>query len=235
MQVAESAPGEWTILGSDSQVVALSLKANEQAICEPGAMIAQEDAIEATVTIGTGLWNSAARWMFGGEKLLFDCYKNASHSPKEVYLTAPFAGGKIVPIMLDQCTAMVFRPGAWLATKGTDVHFDVTVVKTLYGGLFAGQGFVLPTLSGTSPTFLCGGGTILTIALKPRQSIVIDETSFLACESSVDIRACPSGSIWTMLCGGEGAFQCRLTGPGKVLLQSMPPKTAPKLRQAKSG
>ena len=70
--------------------------------------------------------------------------------------------------------------------------------------------------------------TIMTFELEPRQSIVIDQTSFLACESSVDIKACPSGSIYMMMFGGEGMFQCKLTGPGKVFLQSMPAGSIPK-------
>ena len=215
---------DWIVFGSDSEVMALNLKPNEHVICEPGAMIAHDDSIKATVSAGTGIWSALSRWMFGGEKLLLDDYCASGSNPKnEIYLGASFPGGKIIPIRLDQCSAMVICPGAWLATKGSDITFDTTMVKTLYTGLLAGRGFVLPTISGSSPTFLCGGGTILSFELKPKQSIVIDTTSFLACESSVDIKACPSGSICMMMFGGEDAFQCKLTGPGKVFLQSMPP------------
>ena len=186
-------------------------------------MIARGDSIKATISTGTGgVWSSFSRWMFGGENILFDSFTNGSNSDQEIYLCASFPGGKIIPIGLDQCTGMIISPGAWLATKGSDINFDVTTVKTLYSGLFAGRGFVLPTISGSSLTFLCGGGTVLSFNLEPRQSIVIDATSFLACESSVDIKACPSGSIFMMMFGGESTFQCKLTGPGKVFLQSMP-------------
>ena len=219
---------DWRIIGSDSEVIALALGPNEHVICEPGAMIAHDNSITATISSGTGIWSAFSRWMFGGEKLLFDDYTNESTSKKEIYLCASFPGGKVVPIKLDRCTAMIISPGAWLATKGSDIHFDATTVRTLYAGLLAGQGFVLPTISGSSPTFLCGGGTIMTFELEPRQSIVIDQTSFLACESSVDIKACPSGSIYMMMFGGEGMFQCKLTGPGKVFLQSMPAGSIPK-------
>jgi len=223
MQVIRVENADWKILGSDSEVVVLTLKPNEQVICEPGAMIARGDSIKATISAGTGgAWSAFSRWMFGGEKLLFDSFTNESNSNDEIYLGASFPGGTIIPIRLDQCTAMIMSPGAWLATKGSDINFDVTTVKTLYSGLFAGRGFVLPTISGSSPTFLCGGGTVLSFNLEPRQSIVIDATSFLACESSVDIKACPSGSIFMMMFGGESTFQCKLTGPGKVFLQSMP-------------
>ena len=218
--VIVSADNEWRILGGDS--LALMLKPGERVVCEPGAMIAHQDGIEATVTAGDGMWSLVSRSMFSGETILRDSYTNASNSAKELTLTVPFPGGKIIPVQLKQYTAMIIAPGAWLATKGSDIHFDVTVVKSLYAGLFAGQGFVLPTITGSAVAFLCGGGTVLTMLLGSKESIVIDEKSFLACESTVDIKACTSGSIWMMMCGGEGAFQCKLTGPGRVVLQSMP-------------
>jgi uncharacterized protein (AIM24 family) len=213
----------WQIMGVDSEVITMTLKPGESTVCEPGAMIAHDDEVEATAVTGNGLWDTAARYMFGGETILQDRYTNASSSAcKSITFTVPFPGGKIVPVMLDKVTSMVICPGAWLASKGNDVKFDATLVKSLYAGMFAGRGFVLPTVSGSSPTFLCGGGTILSRILRPKESIVIDETSFLACDNTVDIKACPAGSITMMLCGGEGMFQCRLTGPGMVILQSMP-------------
>jgi uncharacterized protein (AIM24 family) len=219
----ENTDDTWQIMGLDSEVVMLSLKPGESVVCEPGAMIAHDDGVEAMAVTGSGLWDIVSRYTFGGEKILQDKYTNAKSSEcKSITLTVPFPGGKIVPVMLDKVTSMVFCPGAWLASKGTDIHFDATLVKSIYAGVFAGRGFVLPTISGSSPTFLCGGGTILSRILRHRESIVIDETSFLACECTVDIKACRAGSVSMMLCGGEGAFQCKLTGPGMVILQSMP-------------
>lgn len=218
----------WNIMGQDSQVLTLTLKPQETAICEPGAMIACDDWIEAIATAGGGLWDWLVRYFWGGEKILQDQYTNASSSACQLLtLTVPFPGGKIIPVMLDKVTSMIISPGTWLASHGTDIRFDVSIVKSLYAGMFAGQGFVLPTISGTSPTFLVGGGTILERELQHRESITIDEKSFLACESTVEIRACRAGKLSMILFGGEGMFTCKLIGPGKVYLQSMPdrPKT----------
>ena len=224
MQLASSSNtatnADWRILGQNTLV--LTLTSGERAVCEPGAMVAHQEGIEATITAGTGVWDAAARCMFGGEQMLQDCYANASNAKKELTLAAPFPNGQIVSVMMDQYSSMVIAPGAWMATKGTDIHFDVRLVKDVYAGMFAGRGFALPTISGSAQTFLCGGGSILSCVLGSRESMVIDETSFLACESSVNIKAVTSGSVWMMACGGEGMFQCKLTGPGRVLLQSMP-------------
>ena len=216
----ESTDTSWRILGGDS--LTLLLRPGEHAVCESGAMIAHQEGISAAVTAGNRPWSAYTRHIFGGETLLQDRYTNISDTNKELTLATPFPGGKIVPIQLKQCTAMVIAPGSWLAAKGTDILFDVTLVKSLYAGLFAGRGFVLPTINGSSLAFLCGGGTILTTLLGTGESIVIDETSFLACESTVQIKACTAGSFLAMIFGGEGAFQCKLTGPGRVVLQSMP-------------
>jgi uncharacterized protein (AIM24 family) len=213
----------WQIVGTDSQVVTVILKPGECAICEPGAMITRDEDVDAVAVVGWGLWDAFVRFFWGGERILQDKYVNENTTEgKTVTFTVPFPGGKIVPILMNEVTSMIISPGSWLASHGTDIRFDVTLVKSLYAGMCSGQGFVLPTISGTSPTFICGGGTIIQRKLRHKESILMDEKSFLACESTVEIKAVRSGKISMMLFGGEGAFQCRLTGPGMVYLQSMP-------------
>ena len=224
MQLAERVVDDsWKVVGYDSQVLTVNLKPGECLVCEPGAMISHDDYIEPAVIIGWGLWDMIVRFFWGGEKILQDKYVNESFEAcQSVTLSVPFPGGKILPVLMGKITSMIISPGAWLACRGSDVQFDVTLVKSLYSGIFAGRGFVLTNIRGKSTCFLCGGGTILERTLRNKESIVVDESSFLACESTVEIRARRAGSLCTMLFGGEGAFNCLLTGPGKVYLQSMP-------------
>ena len=235
MQLAERVVDDsWKVVGHDSQVLVVNMKPGECLICEPGAMISHDQDIEPAVTVGSGLWDMVARFFWGGEKILQDKYVNESFEIcQSVTLTVPFTGAKILPILTGKITSMIIRPGAWLASRGSDVQFDVTLVKSLYAGIFAGQGFVLTTIRGKSPCFLCGGGTILERRLRHKESIIIDESSFLACESTVEIKARRAGSLCTMVFGGEGAFNCQLTGPGVVYLQSMPHAAAKRVKSYK--
>jgi uncharacterized protein (AIM24 family) len=178
-------------------------------------MISHDDYVEPAVIVGWGLWDMIARFFWGGEKQ--DKYVNESFEEcQSVTLTVPFPGGKILPVLMGKNTYMVIRPSAWLASRGSDVQFDGTLVSSI----FAGRGFLLTAIKGKSTCFLCGGGTILERTLRHKETIVADESSFLACESTVEIGARRAGWLCTMLFGDE--FTCLLTGPGKVYLQSMP-------------
>jgi len=211
MQLAERVVDDsWKVVGCDSQVLTVNLKPGECLVCEPGAMISHDDYIEPAVTVGWGFWDIVVRFFWGGEKQ--DKYVNESFEEcQSVTLTVPFHGGKILPVLMGKTAYMVIRPSAWLASRGSDVQFAGTLVKS---------GFLLTTIRGKSTCFLCGGGTILERTLRHKETIVADESSFLACESTVEIGARRAGSLCTMLFGG--AFNCLLTGPGKVYLQSMP-------------
>ena len=70
--------------------------------------------------------------------------------------------------------------------------------------------------------WLNGKGYIKEYDLGPGQQMVID-TGYLAAMSascSMDIQTVPG--LKNKLLGGEGFFNTRLTGPGKVWIQSMP-------------
>lgn len=58
--------------------------------------------------------------------------------------------------------------------------------------------------------------------LQPGQSILVD-TGYVAAMSgscTMDVQSVPG--VKNMLFGGEGVFNTRVTGPGRVILQSMP-------------
>ena len=77
-------------------------------------------------------------------------------------------------------------------------------------------------LSGNGIAFLELDGHITEYNLQAGQSIVVD-TGYLAAMDatcSIDIKTVPG--IKNMVFGGEGIFNTVVTGPGKVMLQSMP-------------
>ena len=179
----------WEILGSDSQVLTVVLDPGELATCKPGAMITHDGPIGVVEKSGWFQLDIETK------------EKYANSSPKaSMTFAAPFSGGKIIPIKLGIGRSMIIRPGAWLASKGVDVHFE-----------FDESG--LPMVSGTAPTFICGRGTIMSRMLARGESIVVRKSAFLACEGTVQIKV-----SWCAL-----LFGCDygLTGPGMVLLQSI--------------
>ena len=77
-------------------------------------------------------------------------------------------------------------------------------------------------LSGNGVAFLEIDGHAVTYDLAPGQSIVVD-TGYLAYMSescTMDVVTVPG--IKNVLFGGEGLFHTVVTGPGQVVLQTMP-------------
>ncbi len=88
------------------------------------------------------------------------------------------------------------------------------------------QGFFLSTIKGSGTAFLNAGGTVFQRELGPGEKITLDTQALVACSASVDIGVRRAGTCWMMCCGGEGLFVCVLTGPGLVIIQSMPVEKA---------
>jgi uncharacterized protein (AIM24 family) len=77
-------------------------------------------------------------------------------------------------------------------------------------------------LSGRGIAFIEIDGYAMEYELQPGQSIVVD-TGYLAAMTEtcrMEIQSVPG--VKNMLFGGEGIFNTVITGPGKVILQTMP-------------
>ena len=72
---------------------------------------------------------------------------------------------------------------------------------------------------------LCGELALLLRAefekLQPGQVLKVDTGSVVGWQSTVQYDIQRAGNLKTSLFGGEGVFLTTLTGPGKVILQSM--------------
>ncbi len=210
----------------------VSLPPGQEVLCAPGAMLHTHDGVEADAEVGD-CCNALQRAIFGGQDFFRGKYVNRSKEAKSITLTCRYPGGKIIPIELEGSYqssnsngGMVLKKGAWTASIGRSIEFGVRIANNLTGGCCAGQGFILATMSGSGTAFLNGGGTVLECHLRDGERIVLDTSALIACDATVDIGARRAGSGMAMCCGGEGLFVAELTGPGRVIIQSMPVETA---------
>ena len=77
-------------------------------------------------------------------------------------------------------------------------------------------------LSGSGTAFIEIDGAAVEYELAPGQQIVVD-TGYVAAMSatcSMDIQSVPG--VKNIVFGGEGLFNTVITGPGKIILQTMP-------------
>mgnify|MGYP001119588589 FL=1 len=95
--------------------------------------------------------------------------------------------------------------------------------KKIGAGFFGGEGFIMQRMSGTGMVFLEIDGTAIEYQLEAGQRMIID-TGYLAmmdASCKMDIETV-KGGIKNMVLGGEGFFNTVVTGPGKIILQTMP-------------
>ena len=94
--------------------------------------------------------------------------------------------------------------------------------RKLGKGFFGGEGFIMQRISGNGMVFLEIDGHCKEYNLGIGESIIVD-TGYLAAMSetcTMDIETVKG--VKNMFFGGEGIFHTRITGPGKVYIQSMP-------------
>ena len=129
--------------------------------------------------------------------------------------------GTILPLQLTPGNGIIVQKRGFLAMeKGLDL--SVFFQKKIGAGFFGGEGFIMQKISGSGLVFLEIDGHCKTYDLAPGESLVID-TGYLAAMSetcSMDIQ--PVQGAKNIFLGGEGLFNTRVTGPGRVYLQSMP-------------
>ena len=194
-------------------------------MCEPGSLFHSDDGIEADADMG-GFCNALKRSFCAGEDLFRVHYANKSQQPRTITLSSPYPGGKFIAIDLTKLSGLTMKKGAWTASVGSQVEFGYKLAKNLTVGCCAGQGLILSTVKGGGTSFLNAGGTVFQRVLGPGEKITIDQAALVAAEDSVDIGVRRAGSVMMMCCGGQGIFVCELTGPGLVIIQSMPVEKA---------
>jgi uncharacterized protein (AIM24 family) len=108
------------------------------------------------------------------------------------------------------------------------VLLSVALVKKLGAGFFGGEGFILEKLTGPGTVFIHAGGDFVEFNLASGEMLQIDTGCIVAFDESVNYDIQLAGGIKTALFGGEGLFLATLTGPGRVIVQTM---TLNKLRR----
>ena len=221
---------DYDIFGDDMQYVEVELDPGEATVGEAGMMMFMQDGIEMETVFGDGSASQsgflgklmgAGKRLLTGESLFTTIYANTATGKRRVAFAAPYPG-KIIPVDLDQIggTLVCQKDSFLCAAKG--VSLGIAFQQRLGAGFFGGEGFILQKLEGDGMVFFHAGGTIAEKTLAPGETIRVDTGCIAAMQPSVDFDIQYVGKLKTALFGGEGLFFARLTGPGKVWLQTLP-------------
>ncbi len=220
---------DYELIGDDLQAVIVTLDPRETVIAEAGAMMFMEDGIEMNTTLdpnkqGAGMFDklfSGAKRVLSGDTFFITTFANGANSRRSVAFSSPYPG-KIRPVDLREWggTIIAQKDAFLCAPRGTTL--DIAFTRRIGAGFFGGEGFILQKISGDGVVVLHASGALWEKTLAPGESLRVDTGCIVAMEERVeyDIRMVPG--IKTALFGGEGLFFATLSGPGRVMLQTMP-------------
>jgi uncharacterized protein (TIGR00266 family) len=212
---------DYKIIGDDLQLVEVELDPGEGVRAEVGTMTYMEDGIEMQTGMEGGLFSGFKR-IVTGESFFITTFLNTDQQRKRhVAFAAPYPG-KIVAFDLDQFNGQVLcqRDSFLCAARGTEI--EIAFTKRLGAGFFGGEGFILQKLSGNGMVFVHAGGTVIEKDLAAGETLRVDTGCLVAFAMTVDYDIQFVGGFRNALFGGEGLFFAKMTGPGKVYLQSLP-------------
>ena len=208
---------EYRIKGEPMPVVICSLEAGEQMVCEGGAMSWMSPNM--TMSTGAGGAGKVFGRLFSGEKIFRNTY-TAEGGPGMIAFAADFPGS-IRAYEISPATPIIVQKKAFLAsTAGIDTK--VVFQKKLGSGFFGGEGFIMEKVEGNGTAFVELDGSTVEYELREGESLILD-TGYLAlmdATCTMDIQSVKG--VKNKLFGGEGFFNTVVTGPGRVVIQTMP-------------
>ena len=209
---------EYQIQGDNLPVVICDLEPGETMITEKGSMCWMSPNMKMETTTNGGVGKAFGR-MFSGEAFFQNRY--TAVGDKGMIAFASSFPGSIRAFDISDNNGMIVQKSAFLASEET-VELSVHFKKKFTTGLFGGEGFIMQKLSGHGTAFIEIDGSTVEYELEAGQKIIVD-TGYVAAMTDtchMDIQKVPGAK--NMLFGGEGLFNTVITGPGKVLLQTMP-------------
>lgn len=207
---------KYEIKGGNLPVVICHLEKGEYMISDSGAM-SWMDPVMSMETKSGGISKSFGR-MFSGETIFQNHYQATEDGMIAFASSFP---GNIKAIEVKPGHEIIIQKSAFLAGSG-NIEMSVFFNKKFSAGLVGGEGFIMTKIGGSGIVFLEIDGSAIEYDLLPGQQMVID-TGYLAmmdATCTIDIQSVKG--IKNKLLGGEGFFNTIITGPGKIVLQTMP-------------
>lgn len=190
-----------------------------QTLCtESGAMSWMSPNMRMETNAGGGLKKAFGR-MFSGESIFMNEYTADNGSGMIAFASS--LPGSIIPYEVTPGNGIIVQKKGFLAMeKGLDL--SIYFQKKLGKGFFGGEGFIMQKISGNGMVFIEIDGSCKTYDLAPGESLIVDTGYIAAMSESCTMDVLTVKGAKNVLFGGEGLFNTRVTGPGRVYIQSMP-------------
>ena len=208
---------KYEIIGGNMPAATVTLNGGEGVYCTAGAMAWTDPQIEMQTEGGT--FTKMLGRIFSGDKLMRNHY--IAKEEGSITFSSNFPG-QIMAIELDG-NSVIAQKGSFLASD-EGVEMDVYLQEDVSKGLFSGQGFVLQKFSGHGTLLIEVDGTAVTYDLAEGEQKVISSGYLVMMDETCDLDVKMVEGATNILFGAQGLFLTTVTGPGRIVVQTMPMK-----------
>lgn len=207
---------KYTITGDNLQFVNIELQPGEEFDSVAGAMAYMSGNMRMESKLQGGFMAGLKRSLSGASLFIL---KYTPQGGVGVVGLAGKAPGKVLDLDIGQGSWIVQSSG-YLGSE-TTVELNIAFQKKLGSMLFGGEGLILQRLSGFGRAFIHACGDLNVVELKAGEQYKVSSSNAVAWEESVTYDISSVGGIKTAMFSGEGLFVTTLTGPGRIVIQSM--------------
>lgn len=190
-----------------------------QTLCtERGSMSWMSPNMVMETNAGGGFKKAIGR-LFAGESIFLNEY-TPQGGPGMIAFASSFPGS-IIPFEVTPQKGIIVQKRGFLAMeKGLDL--SVFFQHNVASGFFGGEGFIMQKISGSGMVFLEIDGYCKEYTLGAGECMIVDTGYLAAMEDTCTMDIQQIRGAKNVFFGGEGLFNTRVYGPGKIYLQSMP-------------
>ena len=207
----------YEITGDNAPVVICHVENGESMITEGGGMAWMSPNMDMQTSGGGSLGKALGR-MFSGEKIFQNIY--TARGGEGMIAFAPAFPGQIIALDITPASPMILQKRAFLASESS-IELSTHFQKKGMVGFFGGEGFIMQKVSGNGKVFIEIDGSAVTYNLEAGQQIIVDTGSLAAMDATCKMDVVTVKGVKNVLLGGEGLFNTVITGPGKVILQTI--------------
>lgn len=209
---------KYEIKGGNFPVLICNLEANETMITEGGSMSWMSPNMKMETTSSGGIGKIFGR-MLSGERLFQNRF-TATGGEGMIAFASSFPGD-IVAVELTPGKEYICQKSSFIAST-PGVELSVYLQRKIGAGLFGGEGFIMQKLSGNGLAFIEIDGSAVKYNLAPGQQLIVDTGHVVMMDGTCKMDISTNKGAKNILLGGEGLFNTVVTGPGEVVVQTMP-------------
>lgn len=208
---------QYEIKGQPFPVAICTLSSGESLITERGSMSWMSDSLKME-TVGGSIGKAFGR-LVSGESIFQNKY-TAERDGAFIAFASSFPG-EIRALNITPGNEIVVQKSGFLASE-EGVELSVHFKKKFGAGMFGGEGFIMQKLSGNGTAFVELDGSVCEYTLAPGETMLLDTGYLAMMDATVQMDIEMVKGVKNIFLGGEGLFNTRVTGPGRVWIQTMP-------------